>query len=131
MTVTIVDELELVDIEHEQREEVLRAQRAIRLGLEPFVEVTPIEEPGERIGIREPLQRLALLLLHEARADMARDDLERHEVGIFEGAPIEAVGDVEDATRVVVDHDRDGDERIGAVLAAAARKGSLAAADQE
>src|SRR6266849_8169873 len=130
MTEAIVDELEFVDIDHEQREEMLRAQRAIRLGLEPLVEVTPVEEPGERVGVREPQQRLALLLLHEARADMACDDLERHEVGIFEGAPIEAIGDVEDATRVVVDHDRNRDERIRAVLAAADRKGSLTAADE-
>ena len=131
MTEAVVDELEFVDVEHEQREEVLRAQRAIRLGLQALVEVAPVEEPGERVGLREPLQRLTLLLLHEARADVARDDLERHDVGIFERTPIEAVGHVEHATRVVVDHDRDGDERVRTVLAAADREGSLTTADQE
>ena len=65
MTEAVVDQLELVDVDHQQREKMLGAQRAIRLRLEPLVEVAPVEEPRERVGLRESLQRLALLLLDE------------------------------------------------------------------
>src|SRR5438552_12917978 len=134
MSEAIVDALELVDVDHEEREQVLRPQGAIELGLEPAVEVPAIEEPGERVGLREPLHRLALLLLEEARADVAREELERDEVVLAERAAVERIGDVQHAARFVVDQDRDREEGRGAVATegAALLPGChLAAADEE
>src|SRR5687767_6922604 len=125
MTEAIVDELELIDVDHEQREKMFGAQRAIRLGLEPLVEVAPVKEPRERIGLGEPEQCLTLLLLHETCTDVSRDDLERREVGLFERTTIEAVRDVQHATSGIVDHDRDGHERVRSVLPATHRDGSI------
>src|SRR5437867_12820238 len=80
MAEPVVDDLEFVDINHEEREEMFRAQRAIRLALETLVEVPTIEEPRQWIGLSHPLERLALLLLHEHRADVSCEDLERLQV---------------------------------------------------
>ena len=76
---------------------MLGAERAVELGLEPAIEMAAVEEPGERIGLREALHRLTLLLLEEARPDVARKELEREEVILAERAPVERIGDVEHA----------------------------------
>jgi hypothetical protein len=68
---------------------MLGAERPIRLGLETLVEVSAVEEPRKRVGLRQSLQGLALLLLDQTRTDVAREDLERREVGLLERAPVE------------------------------------------
>ena len=49
---------------------MFRAQRSVELGLETPVEVPAIEQPGDRIGLRQPVHRLTLLTLEEARASL-------------------------------------------------------------
>ena len=115
VAVAVVVALEAVHIEHQQREEVLGAERTIRLRFETAVEVPAVEEPGERIGLRETLERLALLLLNEHRADVPGDELEHLEVGLIEGTPVLAIGHAQHAAGLVVDDDRNAHERIGAV----------------
>ena len=63
------------------------------------------------------MHRLTLLALQEAGADVARQELEGHEVGLAERLPIDRIGDVQHAARLVVDEDRHGQEGRGAVAA--------------
>src|SRR5207249_11574261 len=104
--------LEAVDVEHEQRKQMLRTKSAIGLRLEAAIEVPAVKEPRERIGLGELLKRLAVLLLYQYRADVARQELERHQVGIVEGSFVEAVRDAEHAARFVVDDDRHTHEGV-------------------
>ena len=115
MAVAVVVVLEAVDIQHEQREQMLGTERAVGLRLETAIEVTAVEEPRERVGLGEPLKRLAVLLLHQHRADVPREELERDEVGLVERTSIEAVRDAEHAARFIVDDDRHAHERVGTV----------------
>ena len=113
---------------------MFRTQGAIDLRLEATVEVSPVEQPGDRVGLREPVHRLTLLALQEAGADVARQELEGHEVGLAERLPVDRIGDVQHAARLVVDEDRDREERRGAVTAegsALLPRGDLVATDQE
>ena len=98
---------------------MLRSERAVRLRLEPAVEVAAVEEPRERIGLRESLQGLPLLLHHEDLPDVPGQELERLEVGIVEGLAVVTVGHAQHASRVVADQDRHADKGIGAVGALA------------
>src|SRR5207247_10331956 len=106
MAVAVVVVLEAVDIEHEQREQMLRTERAVGLRLETAIEVAAVEEPRERVGLVEPLKRLAVLLFPQHRADVPREELERDEVGLVERTSIEAVRDADHAARFIVDDDR-------------------------
>ena len=98
---------------------MLGPHRAVRLGLETVVEVPAVEEPGERVGLREPLQRFVLLLLHEARADVLCEQLERLEIALLEAGGVDRIGDVQHAAELIVDDDGDRDEGLGAVIARA------------
>src|SRR5205807_2039713 len=97
--------------------QVLGAERAIELRLEAPIEVAAVEQPRERIGLGQPLQRLALLPLEKARADVTGEQLERQEIAVAERAAIERLRDVQHAARFVVHDDRHGHEGRGAVAA--------------
>ena len=84
MTKAVIDVLEAVDVDDEEREQMLTPHRTIRLRLEAAVEVPAVEEPGERIRLRQTLEGLILLLLHEARADVLCEELERLEIVLLE-----------------------------------------------
>ena len=62
---------------------------------------------------------------------MRGEDLERLEVGLLEGQPVDPIGDVQDAARDIVHHHRDRDERRGAVLPAADRHRRIVRAADE
>jgi len=121
MTVVVVVVLEAVDVDHQQGEQMLRAKCAIGLRLEAPIEMPAVEEPGQRIRLGEALQGLALLLLHEDRADVAGEELEGLEVGLIEWTTVDSLGDVEHAARLVVDDDRHAHERLGPVGALTGR----------
>ena len=57
----VVDALEVVDVEHHQRDRVVRAAGAAELGAQPLVEVAVVVEAGQRVGVGQVL---------EARADL-------------------------------------------------------------
>src|SRR5437764_1489952 len=65
-----------------------------------------------------PASRLTLLLLHEHGTDVSGKDLERLKVRLFEGQAVGAVGDIQDAPRLVIHQHRHGHERGRAVPAA-------------
>src|SRR5438876_9645196 len=103
MSVPVVVLLEPVHVDHEEREQMLRAQRPVRLRLEPAIEVAAVGEPRERVGLGEALQGLALLLLYEDRAAVRREQLERREVLHLGGLADLVLGEDQDDWWLVVD----------------------------
>src|SRR4051794_18650241 len=66
----VVDLLEAVEVEDDERDGVVLARGAAQLGVEPIVEGALVRKPGERVLVRERLERRALGL--HARLDPAR-----------------------------------------------------------
>lgn len=62
MAERVVDALEMVDIEHDDRERLLLAARASDLGADYFGQPAAIAEPGERVREGLPLEAIQLLL---------------------------------------------------------------------
>ena len=58
----VVDELEVVEVEHEQGSVLAPAVHASQLAVQPVHEPPPVEQPGERVVVGEQAQ-LALGLL--------------------------------------------------------------------
>src|SRR5450755_3467575 len=54
--VRIVDALEVIDVEHRERELFVEARRVLEHFVENFVEMAPIEDARERIGNRQLLE---------------------------------------------------------------------------
>ena len=71
VAVDVVDALEVVEIEHQHRDRVVRPRRPRQLGAQALVEVAVVVETGQRVGLREVL---------EARADLRVVERERRGV---------------------------------------------------
>ena len=54
----VVDALEVVDVDHQQRDGSLVPLRAMELILETFVKVAPVEETADRVDDRRLRERL-------------------------------------------------------------------------
>jgi hypothetical protein len=50
----VVHALEIVDVDHAQREPAALALRPVEIGLEPLVEVAAVAEARQRVGERQP-----------------------------------------------------------------------------
>ena len=61
----VVDALEVVDVEHQQRDRVVRAAGAVQLRAQALVEVAVVVEAGQRVGVREVLEACADLRVVE------------------------------------------------------------------
>ena len=57
VAVDVVDALEVVEVEHHERDGGLVDRRAHELLAEPLVERAVVPEPGERVGLRLVLER--------------------------------------------------------------------------
>ena len=79
MAVDVVDALEVVDVEHEHGDRVVRAAGAVQLGAEALVEVAVVVKAGQRVRLRLEL---------EAGADLRVVERER-------GSVAEALGQLE------------------------------------
>ena len=119
----VVDVLEGVHVEDEERERLAATLRAAMFRVEAPIEMSPVEEAREWIGVGELAQLLVGTHLREAGGDVRGQDLERLQVLDVERLPVGALGDAEDALGVVVDEDRNGHERVRVIFAAARRAG--------
>ena len=72
VTVHVVDPLEVVDVEHQDRHGLVRAARVLQRGEQPLVEAAVVEEAGQRVRLR---------LMLEARANLRVVECERRRVG--------------------------------------------------
>ena len=113
--VHVVHALEVVDVEHEHGDRVVRAARARQLGAQALVEVAVVVEAGQRVRLR---------LVLEPRADLRVVERERRGVGealgelellVAEGCVLAEPVDVEHALDDVAGDQRHGDQRLGLV----------------
>jgi hypothetical protein len=86
VTETVVDALEVVNIEEDHAERVLVTPSEVLLAVEMFLEVTAVEEACERIGATHPFEfvvSFSELVLESL--DMTSGTHPRDEFGGFEG----------------------------------------------
>ena len=76
MTVAVVEQLEMIDIDHHQRQRLLPIGRAFPLVVELTVEAAPIGESGEAVKARQLLQ----VLVGDLQFLLAPGELARHVV---------------------------------------------------
>ena len=104
VTVRVVEALEVVGVDHEQRQVLAVALRARDLVVEPLLQVAVVAQAGELVGDREALGELV-----EPRVLDRDDELARHRVEdepVLVGEPLHVLGGraEEHHRRPVVEH---------------------------
>ena len=95
--VDVVDALEVVEVEHEHGDRVVRARRARELGTKPLVEVTVVVEAGQRVGLRETLEPRADVCVVEGERSRIAEPLGQLELVLVEARFRTEAVDVEGA----------------------------------
>ena len=93
----VVDALELVDVEHQQRHRVAGAAGTHQLGAQPLVEVAVVVEAGERVGLRLVLEPGADLRVVERERGCVAEPLRELELVLVERRGLAEPVDVERA----------------------------------
>ncbi len=112
VAVHVVDALEVVEIEHHEGDRRLGGRRVDELLPEALVERAMVPEPGQRVGLRLPLER---------RPDVGVVDRERRGVPEAHGQEELVLGELLEAGAVDVERslqpaagdERDDDQRLG------------------
>ncbi len=107
----VVDRLELVDVQHDERARAAGAPHRRQLGHRPLFEAAPVQAAGERVGARRLGERavLAVLVLRLPAAQHAGAEEDEHEgdgVGHVRTALAERQAEVGHHARRAHDHDR-------------------------
>ncbi len=113
VAVHVVDALEVVEVEHQHGDRVVRARCARQLCTQALVEVAVVVETGERVGLREMLEaRTDLRVVERERRGVAERPREMElvlgELGVL-ADPV----DVERALERAARDQRDRDHRLG------------------
>ena len=112
VAVDVVHALEVVEVEHEHGDRVVRPAGAVQLGTEPVVEVAVVVEPGQGVRLGLQLERGAHLRVVERERGRVAEALRQLELlGGEARAGAEAVH-VERALDRAAGHERDGDEGL-------------------
>ena len=122
VAVHVVDALEVVEVEHHERDGRLVGRGDEELLPEPLVERAVVPEAGQRVGLRLVLER---------RADVRVVDRERRRVGEPDDEPelvlrellVAGAIDVERPLEAAARDERHGDQRLGVGRACSRRSG--------
>ena len=109
----VVDALELVDVEHQERHRVAGTARAHQLRAETLVEVAVVVEAGERVGLRLVLEPGTDLRVVERERGRVAEPLRELELVLVERRGLTEPVDVERALQRSAGDERDRDERLG------------------
>ena len=113
--VHVVDALEVVDVEHEHRDRLVRAARFLQRGQQPLVEAAVVEEAGERVRLRLMLEpRANLGVVERERSGIGEPPREVELVGGEDSVLADPV-DVQHALDPRARDQRNRDERLGVV----------------
>ncbi len=99
MTPRIVDALEVIDVDHQQREVLLLPPSALHFGFEPILEVASVEEAGHCVDRRDSRQLRHVLgqaFSGEGQRGVGRKNPRRAKVSGVEFAPVVAIGEGHD-----------------------------------
>ena len=124
MAERVVDELELVEVEHQQAERLVRPIRAEDLLTKPLMEEAVVEEPGQRV----PVGQVASLLIqgrvverHGGLVGHAPGHLERRVDELHAGRRVQ----LDEPDRPALRHQRQHQERAQAPLSEEVRLGTI------
>ncbi len=112
VAVDVVDALEVVEVEHEDRDRVVRARGPRQLGAQPFVEVAVVVEAGQRVGLREVLEPRPDLRVVERERRRVAEPLRKLELVLDEAGVLTDAVDVERALQRAARDQRHGDQRL-------------------
>ena len=116
MAVDVVDALEVVDVEHEERDHVVRAAGLRQRLPESLVEGPVVEEAGERVGLGLMLEACANLRVVERERGGVPEALCQLELVVVERRIVTEPVDVQSAFDRVTRNERDRDQRLRLVL---------------
>jgi hypothetical protein len=119
VAVDVVDALEVVDVEHQHRDRVVRPARAGQLGAQALVDVAVVVEAGEPVCLRLVLEARADVRVVERECGRVREALRQLELVLVELRFLAQPIDVERALEMVARDERDRDQRLGIVLRSA------------
>ena len=112
VAVRVVEALEVVEVEHEERQWRTVPLRLRHLLLEPLVEVAVVVEPGETVGDRLQLEGLVQASVLERHGGLVGEDLDQLDLVLGE-APRAGVDGLDVPLHPVADEQRDGDAPAG------------------
>jgi len=115
MAETVVEGLEVVDVEECQAKGAPVAVGAVDLPLECRPEVSVVGEPGERVVLGPPQRLLVAMGIPERHRGMPCDRLEKTQVLRAKGFSAALVVHVDHTAHPVLQHERGADERAGVV----------------
>jgi len=115
MAEAVVQRLELVHVQQQQRQRALVAARALHLALEGLLEVAVEVQPRQPVGDRQELRLSQQPRVADGRAEVLADDLGELEAALVERAVAVAVGDVEDADDAAAGAQQEHHARAGPV----------------
>ena len=115
MAVDVVDLLEIVDVQHQQRHGVPVAARTGQLRAHVLVEIAMVVEPGQRIGLGLPLEPLPCLGIVERQRGRVAEPLGKLELLVVEAGVLAEPVDAEYSLDGVACDQRHGDQRLALV----------------
>ncbi len=116
VAVAVVDELEVVEIEKEQRQVVAALLRLCDRALQREVEVAIVVEAGEVVPFRVLVRQLAVEDVLDRDRDVVGEDLQEIAIGAAVLGRTLAIDELEDAADLDADPDRDRDQGLRLVL---------------
>ena len=108
----VVDPLEVVDVEHHQRERLVRPPGAAELGAQPLVEVAVVVEAGERVGVGEMLEPRPDLRVVEGERGGVAEPAGELELLVVEECVLADAVDVQRPLQRPAGDQRHGDQRL-------------------
>ena len=108
----VVHALEVVDVEHHQRDLLSRPAGALELGAEPLVEVAVVVEPGQRVGVRKVLEPGADLCVVERERGRVAEPAGELELVLVERRVLAHAVDVQRALQRAAGDQRHADQRL-------------------
>ena len=112
MPVNVIDALEVVDVQHEERDGVVRPAGIRKRQTQTLVERAMVEETGERIGLRLVLEPRADLRVVERERRSIAESLGQLELVVTERGVFAEAVDVQCAFDRVSRDQRDRDQRL-------------------
>ena len=113
VAVSVVDRLEVVEVEGDDRERALELSGAGDLLAQALVAGAMVQRPGEPVRARLLAQRVALAGGVEGERGHGGEALDLGDLRLLEGLVLADPVDVEGADDAVLDQQRHGDERLG------------------
>ena len=129
VTVSVVEFLEVVEIEHEDAESGFGADGASGFALHHFFEVTAVEQAGERIADRLVAQRFAQTEIGDRQGNLLGEGGSQQQFRFCQVGRGNAL-EMEDADGFALRHERNADIGVGERAGMAAFGGVIAGANQ-